>query len=129
MYRKVIRIRLNAGPPAKAPPLKLSLKEGCKHIRAKPRSYSTENRTFLRNYTNKSVKYGFARPAISSPWVCAPLIVPKKTPALYRMTVDYRPINAATKPLTWPMLQIDAVLSDMRGAKAFSGIDFFSVYW
>lgn len=48
---------------------------------------------------------------------------------MYRMTVDYRPINAATRRITWPMPQIEAELSDMRGADAFASIDFCSGYW
>ncbi len=58
-----------------------------------------------------------------------PLIVPKVPLALYLLTMDYRPINAATQPITWPMPQIDAVLADVRGAQAFAGINFCSGYW
>lgn len=32
---------------------------------------------------------------------------------MYRMTFDYRPVNAATKPITWSMPKIEAELSDM----------------
>jgi len=69
------------------------------------------------------------KPAERTEWVCAPLIVPKSPPAMYRLTVDYRPLNAATQKTAWPMPQIDAVLADVRGSKVFASIDFCSGYW
>jgi len=128
-YREFIRVRLDGGPPARVPSLQLNLKADARPVRAKPRRYPPEKRAFLRNYSNQFVKLGFAKPARKSEWVSAPLIVPKQPPAMYRMTVDYRPINAATRRITWPMPQIEAELSDMRGADAFASIDFCSGYW
>ena len=57
-----------------------------------------------------------------------PVIVPKKPPAMYRMTMDYRPINKATVKNTWPMPFIDAVTNDVRGTEAITLIDFTSGY-
>lgn len=48
---------------------------------------------------------------------------------MYRLTVDYRPINNATVQTFWPMPNIEAELSDARGATAFAAIDFCSGYW
>lgn len=58
-----------------------------------------------------------------------PLVVPKTAPAIYRLTVDYGPINTATVKHKRPKPHIDAVLQDMRGAEAFAAIDFTSGYW
>lgn len=48
---------------------------------------------------------------------------------MYRLTVDYRPVNSVTMPTFWPMPNIKAELADTRGSKAFAGIDFYSGYW
>lgn len=48
------------------------------------------------------------------------------TPALYQMTVHYRPINKATVKNTWPMPHLDAVIEEMREAESFASIDFTS---
>ena len=128
-YRDIIRIRLNGGPPARVPPLELRLKPDAAPVRAKPRRYPPQKRKFLANYVGKLIELGFAKPAEKTEWVAAPLIVPKKPPAMFRLTMDYRPVNAATVPMTWPMPHIDAVLSELRGATVFAGIDFCSGYW
>lgn len=128
-YRKIVRVRYNGGPPARVTPLKLHIKEGVQPVRAKPRRYPPEKRKFLRNYVAELEKLTLIVPATRTDWVAAPLIVPKKPPAMYRMTMDYRPVNAATSKSTWPMPYIDAVLQDVRGSKAFAVIDFTSGYW
>lgn len=61
-------------------------------------------------------------------WQAAPLIVPKKSKAKFRVTVDSRPVNAATVPESWPMPHIEAEKSDFRGRCVFSGIEFVSGY-
>lgn len=47
---------------------------------------------------------------------------------MYRLTVDYWPINAATVNNTWPMPHIHAVLQELRGSEAFVAMDFTSGY-
>lgn len=128
-HRSIVRVRYNGGPPARVTPLKLHVKEGVHPVRSKPRRYPPEKRQFLRRYVSQLEKLKLVKAAIRTEWVSAPLIVPKKPPAMYRMTVDYRPINAATIKNTWPMPHIDAVLQDVRGSEAFAAIDFTSGYW
>lgn len=127
-YRSIIRVRLNGGEPARVPPLQLKLKEGAVPVRAKPRRYPPEKRIFLRRYVAELLRMGFVKPASKTEWVAEPLIVPKKPPALFRLTMDYRPINSATQKTAWPMPHIDAVLADVRGSTAFASIDFCSGY-
>ena len=45
------------------------------------------------------------------------------------MTIDLRPVNAATIPVSWPMPQMQAETSDFAGSKAFAVIDYCSGYW
>lgn len=128
-HRDVVRIRLNSRPPAKVTPMSVTLKPNAIPVHAKPRRYPPQKRDFLRKYTTELLRMGFVRPAERTNWVAAPLIVPKKPPAMFRLTMDYRPINAATQKTVWPMPHIDAVLADMRGSRVFAGIDFCSGYW
>lgn len=128
-HRDVVRIRLNGLPPANVTPMSVTLKPNVVPVHAKPRRYPPQKREFLRNYSSELLRMGFIKPAEHANWVAAPLIVPKKPPAMFRLTMDYRPINAATQKTVWPMPHIDAVLSDMRGARVFAGIDFCSGYW
>lgn len=127
--RNIVRIRYNGGPAAKVRPLELRTVEGAAPVRAKPRRYPPEKRQFLRKYVAQLLKLGLVKPAEHAEWVAAPLIVPKKPPAMYRMTMDYRPINKATIKNTWPMPHIDAVINDVQGAVFFAIVDFCSSYW
>lgn len=56
-------------------------------------------------------------------------MTPRKDPALYRLMVIYRSVDAATMKNMWLMPHIDAVLQDVRESTAFSGIDFTSGCW
>ncbi len=67
-------------------------------------------------YVRELVKLGFFKNATSPEWVSAPLIVPKRPPAMHRLTIDYRSVNSANVPIFWPMDNIEAELSDVRGA-------------
>lgn len=49
----------------------------------------------------------------------APLTVPKKLQAMFRLTVDCRPVNAVTKTISWPMPDINVELVDTKEANAF----------
>lgn len=128
-HRDIVRIRLDSRPPARVQPMSVHLKPDAVPVRAKPRRYPPQKREFLRRYTQELERLGFVKPAVRTDWVAAPLIVPKKPPAMFRLTMDYRPINSATQKTVWPMPHVDAVLSEMRGARCFASIDFCSGYW
>ena len=128
-YDDVIKLKLDCGKPADIEPLRINLKPGASLFRAKQRRYPAPKREFMTRDVRELVKLGFVKKATSPEWVSAPLIVPKRPPAMYRLTIDYRPVNSATVPTFWPMPNIEAELSDVRGATAFAGIDFCSGYW
>lgn len=128
-HREIVRVRYDGGPSARVRPMELRIVEGAHPVRAKPRRYPPEKRQFLRRYVAQLEKYGLIKKAVRTEWVSAPLIVPKKPPALYRMTLDIRAVNAVTVKMTWPMPHIDAIIQDVRGATVFAGIDFTSGYW
>jgi hypothetical protein len=67
--------------------------------------------------------------------VSAPIVVvPKKgaqfgTPAGTRICVDFRALNAVTKPDSFPMPRIDEALDALGGSKWFSSLDLQSCFW
>ena len=83
----------------------------------------------MSRYVRELVKLGFVKKVRSPEGVSAPLIVPRRPPAMYRLTIDYRAVNSATVPTFWAMPNIEAELSDVRGDTAFAGIDVCSGYW
>jgi len=74
----------------------------------------------LKNQLKELLDKGFIRPS-SSEWGCPALFVKKKD-QLLRMCVDYRPLNAVTRP------RIDILFDQLSKAKVFSKIDLRSGY-
>lgn len=128
-FGDVTKLKLEGGPPADIEPLKIHLKPDSISIRTKQRRYPLRKKELMTRYVRQLLNLGFVKNVTSPEWVSAPLIVPKRPLAMYRLTIDYRPINNATIPTFWPMPNIDAELSDARVATAFAGIDFCSGYW
>ncbi len=118
-YEDVFRLRLGACPPAKVEPLTLKVNPSIKPTKVGSRRYPEQKRRFLERATDKLLELGLAEPCHDAKWVAAPLIAPKKPPAMFRFTVDLRPINAATEPMSWPMPHLDSEVGDMRGSKFF----------
>lgn len=57
-----------------------------------------------------------------------PLEVPKWLPELYKMMVNYTPINKATIENTGPMLHINVILENLREARNVSKSDLLMGY-
>ena len=68
----------------------------------------------------------FIRPSVS-PWGAPVLFVKKKDGSL-RMCIDYRMLNQVTVKNKYPLLQIDDLFDQLKGASVFSKIDLRSGY-
>lgn len=121
-----MRIRLGAGPAADVEPMIIEAYKSLKPVRAVQRRYPSAKREFLERTTEKLQKLGFLHRATEAAWVAAPLVVPKQPPANFRLKIDLLPVNAATKPMTWPMPNIERELGDLRRSRYFASIDFLS---
>ena len=64
---------------------------------------------------------GFVRPSVS-PWGAPVLFVKKKDDTL-RMCIDYRQINKVTVKNKYPLLRIEDLFDQLKGAGVFSKID------
>ena len=64
----------------------------------------------------------------SSPWSFPVVIVDKKDGSK-RFCVDFRKLNAITKPISYPLPLIDDILAQLGQAKYFTSLDLKSGYW
>eukprot|EP00171_Calliarthron_tuberculosum_P004595 IDg4595t1 len=129
-FRSVFRIRLGKTPPASVPPMKIDLDPSKTPVQVRARRYSAPQRAFLNEYVKKLEEMGFFIANPNAEWQAAPHIVPKPSSrAKFRMTIDLRPVNAATRKRSRPMPHLDSEMQDFRGSKCFLGLDFVSGYW
>jgi len=75
----------------------------------------------------KLLDAGLIYPISDSEWVSPLVLVPKKN-GKWRICVDYRELNEATKKDHFPLTFIDQVLDGLAGKKFFSFLDGFSGY-
>lgn len=72
---------------------------------------------------------GLIRKTVKAQWIAAPLIVSRPPPTNFRFNFHLRPINTATKLMTWPMPNMESETDDMRESRCFASIDFPSSFW
>lgn len=118
----------NEGPSARVTSLKIVIKLSAHPVWAKPPKNPPEKRHLMWNYIARLEKLGLVRCAERTEWMSAPLIVLKKSPALYQLKIDYSAVIAVIVKNTWPMRHVDAVLQERHVARAFAAIDFTSSY-
>ena len=73
------------------------------------------------------LKSGVIRPS-KSPWASALHMVEKKTPGEWRVTGDYRALNAITRRDRYPLPHIQSISAHLAGKTRFSKIDLLRAY-
>lgn len=103
-------------------PMTVSLYDNAKPFKAPAHRYILEKRRFLERNSANLQNFGFI-------WISAPLIEPKSPPAYYRLTIDLRPVNAATIPIVLPMPNIESELINCLNFVYFASFYFVYIYW
>jgi hypothetical protein len=125
----IFRVAFSSGPAAKLRPLDIKLTTDARPVRVKIRNYSQEQREFLSKWVTGLVRCGMAYSNPTSPWVCAPLLVPKPGPARYRFTVDLRPVNKYTVRHQYPVPNLENELAKLAGSRYYAMLDLSHGYW
>ena len=128
-YRDIFRVRLGSDRAVSVPPMNIQLQTGASPVRVIPRKYSKEQLDFLNKKVKELEELGLIFRNTASSWASAPLVVPKKGPEKWRLTVDLRLVNKVTVPHAWPMPHIEEVTASLAGKKCFASIDLCQGYW
>ena len=111
-------------------PMRIDLNPKSRPVKVKARRYPSVQRQFLKTYIDKIVDMDFLFPNPSAEWQAAPICVPKpSSKAKFRLSIDLRPVNAATIKRAWPMPHLDSEMRDFAESKCFASLDFFQGYW
>lgn len=89
-------------------------------VRVRFCNYAQEMREFMKTFVSNLVRCGMAYFNPTSPFACAPLLVPKPGPAKFRFTVDLHLLNKYTVRHQLLMQNLEHELSDLGGCKYFA---------
>ena len=106
----------------------IELKECAKPVRQRIRRMGQEQMEALREEVDKLLKAGFICPVETTEWVSPVVITPKKD-GRWRICVDFKPLNSATKKDPYPLPFIDQILDSVAGHERYSVCDGFSGYF
>ncbi|KAH9121928.1 hypothetical protein AeMF1_006559, partial [Aphanomyces euteiches] len=140
------RLKFNGSdPPAKVEPLKVTQREGCEPYRCKGRPHNPLETRFLTLFGKELLDAGVIRHNQQSQW-CSPVnpvIKPEGRRMLkaadkwtddevlkyYRLTNDYRMVNARTIPKAGTMPFQSTITQHLRGKKALGTFDMTKCFW
>ena len=97
-----------------------------KPTRSFVRRFNKVEETFLRAKVAELEKAGVIEIS-HSPWRASPVIV-NKNDGSKRLTINYKPVNGQTVFDSFPLPNVEELLSRLSGAKIFSNIDFSQFY-
>lgn len=106
----------------------IELKEGSKPIRQKLQRMGKEQMLALKEEVDKLLKAGFIYPVDTTEWVSPVVVMPKKD-GKWRVCVDFKPLNNATKKDPYPLPFIDEILDAVARYEHYSVCDGFSGYF
>ena len=92
------------------------------------RRLNPEQMLVLKDEVIKLFKANIIFPVGPSDWASPMIIVPKKD-GKWRICVDYKPLNAATRANHYPLPHIDDILDRVAGHQMYSLCDGYSSYF
>ncbi|KAG2823876.1 hypothetical protein JG687_00004496 [Phytophthora cactorum] len=116
--------KVGFGPPVAVESLRVTLQDGAVQFRCKQRKYPPLHSQFLRNTVQLLLDRGLIRRNNGSRWASAAVPVRKSgTVDKFRLTVEYRPVNARTVPITGTMPNVMEMLDDFAAKKKLVSFD------
>ncbi|MCO5566703.1 hypothetical protein L7F22_020381 [Adiantum nelumboides] len=106
----------------------IDLKPDAKPVAQKLRRLGVVQQEALLFEVNKLLKAGFIYPVTNSEWV-SPVVVTSKKNGKWRVCVDYKPLNAATKRDHFPLPFQDEILNEVAGHERYTVCDGYSRYY
>eukprot|EP00253_Pinus_taeda_P030192 PITA_30192 len=103
------------------------IKEDFQPVQQPQRRMNPALKDIVKEELQKLLDAGFIYPIFDSEWVSPLVLVPKKS-RKWRIYVDYRELNKATKKDHFPLPFIDQVLDGLARNKFFSFLDGFNGY-
>ncbi|CAM5073737.1 unnamed protein product [Eretmochelys imbricata] len=96
-------------------------------IRVQPYRVSPQAKTAIEREIQDMLQMGVIRPSESA-WASPVVLVPKPDGEI-RFCVDYRKLNAVTRPDNYPMPRTDELLEKLGRAQFISALDLTKGYW
>ncbi|XP_074819017.1 uncharacterized protein LOC141993377 [Natator depressus] len=96
-------------------------------IRVQPYRVSAQAKTAIEREIQDMLQMGVIRPSESA-WASPVVLVPKPDGEI-RFCVDYRKLNAVTRPDNYPMPRTDELLEKLGRAQFISTLDLTKGYW
>ncbi|MCO5549113.1 hypothetical protein L7F22_002579 [Adiantum nelumboides] len=106
----------------------IDLKPDAKPVAQKLRRLGVVQQEALLTEVNKLLKAGFIYPVTNFEWVSPVVLTPKKN-GKWRVCVDYKPLNAATKRDHFPLPFQDEILNEVAGHERYTVCDGYSSYY
>ena len=125
------RRALRGDPPAKVPPMKVTLKPGATPVKARVRSYNPDKTNWLTTCLAALVAMGLMYFNPQAVWASAIMATPKKAGAklTYRMVGDYRAANRQIEKSPGPMPDLEASMQRLSQASCYGSLDMLQGYW
>ena len=108
--------------------LKIELKEGARPIRQKLRRLGQEQMQALKEEVDKLLHAGFITPVNTTDWVSPVVVTPKKD-GRWRVCMDFKHLNYATKKDPYPLPFLDEIFYALAGYERYNVCDGFSGYF
>ena len=122
-YKDLFRPMLG-NPPPRPVEHEIILKSTAKPKKLSPYPMSPEKRTAMHKQITDLLNQGALEPSYSS-WA-SPLLFVRKKDNTWRMCVDFRNLNADTKPDAYPLPRMSTLLQQIGKATLFTKIDLAS---
>ena len=125
-YEDVFPDELPGLPPQRVADFGIELHPGTSPVSMTPHRMTPVELQELRVQLQELLDKGFIRPCTSPGG--APVLFAKKKDKTLQLCIDYRQLNRVTIKNRYPLLRIDDLFDQLRGARVYSKIDLHTGY-